>query len=159
MDYNIEDKIFDNQALIERICFSFCLNAADREDLFQEIVFKVLKGYKNFKGESSFSTWLYRISLNTAITFKGRKKHETEYNDEMGELEYSENDMDKRSEIEILYKAIDRLKKMDKAIIILYLEERTYEEIAEITGFTVKNISVKIVRLKRRLHDIYQSLI
>lgn len=159
MEENIVDKIYENQSLINRICCSFCNNETDREDLFQEIVYRVLKSYKGFGNRSSFSTWLYRVSLNTAITFKNKKGPKTTGPEIIDTVNYSISQGPDSSEIDTLYRAIEKLDKIDRAIILLYLEENSYAEIAEITGYSAKNISVKIVRLKRKLHDIYNSLI
>lgn len=159
MERAISEKIFENQGLINRICYSFCTDEDDRKDLFQEIVYRILKSYSGFNNRSSFSTWLYRVALNTAITYKKKKKPLT-YNSER--IENHEALTDERNismEIETLYRAIDRLNRIDRAIILLYLEEHSYKEISEITGFSVKNISVKIVRIKAKLTEIYNSLI
>lgn len=158
MDNPITDRIYENQALINRICYSFCTGEADRQDLFQEIVYRVLRSYKSFNNRSSFSTWLYRVALNTAITYK-RKRRSLTYNSvRVEQYDSPADDRDLKSEIETLYRAIDKLKKIDRAIILLYLEEHSYEEIAEITGFTIKNVSVRIVRIKTKLGEIYNSL-
>ena len=158
MEGLISDKIYENQGLINRICYSFCSDEDDRKDLFQEIVYRILKSYSGFNNQSSFSTWLYRVALNTAITYK--KKKPLTYNSERIENhEGLTDDRDLHGEIETLYRAIDRLNRIDRAIILLYLEEHSYREISEITGFTVKNISVKIVRIKAKLTEIYGSLI
>jgi len=159
MDSSIADKIYENQGLINRICFSFCSNDDDRKDLFQEIVYRILKSYNGFNNRSSFTTWLYRVSLNTAITYHKRKKRAPLDSERIENYALPDEERDKRTEIETLYRAIDRLNRIDRAIILLYLEEHSYESISEITGFTVKNISVKIVRIKAKLTSIYNSLI
>lgn len=153
------DKINENRELIMRICYSFCSSRADREDLFQDIVYRILRSYSSFDGRSSFSTWLYRVGLNTAITFTKKKGRHIEFRSPVAEEQEWINPADKVAEIETLYRAIGKLNRVDRAIIHLYLEERSYEEIAEITGFSVKNISVKIVRIKRKLQGIFLSLI
>lgn len=159
MNSSIADKIYENQGLIMRICYSFCSDENDRKDLFQEIVYRTLKSYSGFNSRASFSTWLYRIALNTAITYHKRKKPVYYDSDRVEKSNLQYDDRDRKTEIETLYRAIDQLNRIDKAIILLYLEEHSYQEISEITGFTVKNISVKIVRIKAKLTEIYNSLI
>jgi RNA polymerase sigma-70 factor (ECF subfamily) len=155
----IVEKIYANQIIINSICFSFCSEKAEREDLFQEIIYRVLKSYHQFRENSSFSTWLYRIALNTAITY--RKKKRPLLFDSKPELIANENiteDKDLEEDIQLLYKSIASLNKIDRAIILLYLDEHSYQEIADVTGFTEKNISVKIHRIKKKLHEIYIQL-
>jgi len=156
----IVEKIYANQIIINSICFSFCSEKAEREDLFQEIIYRVLKSYRQFRENSSFSTWLYRIALNTAITYR-KKKRPLLYDDSKPGLIAKGNitdDKDLEEDIQLLYKSIARLNKIDRAIILLYLDEHSYQEIADVTGFTEKNISVKIHRIKKRLHEIYIQL-
>ena len=155
----IVEKIYANQIIINSICFSFCSEKAEREDLFQEIIYRVLKSYRQFRENSTFSTWLYRIALNTAITYR-KKKRPLLYDSKPG-LIANENiteDEDLEEDIKLLYKSIAKLNKIDRAIILLYLDEHSYQEIADVTGFTAKNISVKIHRIKKRLHEIYNQL-
>jgi RNA polymerase sigma-70 factor (ECF subfamily) len=154
----IVEKIYSNQDILNRICFSFCSEKADREDLFQEIVYRVLRAHTTFNEKSLFSTWLYRIALNTAITYSKKKKHLLIEDRPHPVVEENDHDQDRDEEIVVLYKAIGKLNRIDKAIILLYLDEYSYDEIAEITGFTSKNISVKIHRIKKKLHEIYTQL-
>lgn len=155
----IVEKIYANQILINSICFSFCNDRADREDLFQEIIYRVLKSYRHFREQSTFSTWLYRVALNTAITYRKKKRPELyDAKPVLGEKDFNTEDKDLEEDIKLLYESISKLKKIDRAIILLYLDEYSYREIAEITGLTEKNISVKIHRIKKRLHEIYIQL-
>jgi RNA polymerase sigma-70 factor (ECF subfamily) len=159
MSKNIEELIFENQKAIKSICYVYCSRNEDREDLFQEIVYKILKSYKSFKHRSKFSTWLYRVALNTAITYnKKNSKLRMQSIDSVPVLNHFE-DESLEAEIKILYKSIEKLNPVDTAIILLYLEEKSYDEISEIVGLSSKNISVKIVRIKRKLGKIYESLI
>lgn len=155
----IVEKIYANQIIINSICFSFCNDRADREDLFQEIIYRVLKSYRHFREQSTFSTWLYRVALNTAITYRKKKRPEL-YDGKpvLQEKDFNTEDKDTEEDIKLLYESISKLNKIDRVIILLYLDEHSYQEIAEITGFTAKNISVKIHRIKKRLHEIYIQL-
>jgi len=157
MDRTIADEIYENQSLINRICYSFCSDEDDRKDLFQEIVYRILISYNGFNKRSSFSTWLYRVSLNTAITCKKKRRPVTYNSDRIERYDSPAEESDVSTEIEKLYSSIDCLKRIDRAIILLYLEENSYEQISEITGFTVKDVSVKIVRIKAKLAEIYDD--
>lgn len=157
---DVTDLIYKNQELIWKICNTFYNSSADREDLFQEIVIQLWKSYPKFENRSKFTTWLYRVALNTAISFKKKSRNNIlEFNDSRQVDVAYENVGFEESEIDLLYKAIEKLSKIDKAIILLYLEDMSYNEMAEITGFSVNNISVKLVRIRRKLDQIYHALI
>ncbi len=148
---NVEDHI----GIIHKICNIYCNNAEDRQDLFQDVMLQLWKSYPRFKGKSEFSTWMYRVSLNTALYFvRKENKHPNIQNlDERTAIipEYDNDKSELDEEVKFLLKAIDKLKKIDKAIIMLYLERKSYEDISEITGFSKSNVSVKLVRIKRQL--------
>jgi len=150
--------IYRHQSILYKICFAYCHNPSDREDLQQEIVLQLWRSFPSFQGKSEFSTWMYRVALNTAInrTSKPAFLSDSSKTPEAGydpgyEYELSE-------EIRMLHKAIARLKKIDRAIILLWLEELSYKEIAETIGITEKNVSVRIVRVKNRLAEIIKKL-
>ena len=112
-----------------------------------------------FRAESEFATWMYRVALNTAITMTkkpGRKFHKKikldEIEDRTGSSDYDE-------EIMILYRAISKLKKLEKALILLWLEEKSYQEISDTIGISVKNVSVKLVRIKNKLEKIIKKMV
>lgn len=149
--------VFEHQGLIWKVCHTFGHTAADREDLFQEIVIKLWQGLSSFRSESKMSTWLYRVALNAAISqrrksMKFLRFKPADYPDEAP----AEDHQDQR---EALYAAIRRLKKIERAVILLYLEELSYKEIAEITGLTEKNVSVKLVRIRAKLEKMVKSRI
>jgi len=150
--------IYENQQIIIRICRGFFTGQADREDLFQEIIYKVLRSFGKFRHESSFTTWLYRISVNTAITYTRQKKRSPNTSGELPDFSEPESGTRDEEDIRQLYRAIDKLSRIEKGIILLYLEERSYEEIAEITGFSVSNVSVRIHRIKKKLKSIFESI-
>lgn len=159
MTQDIQQLIVENQGIIWNVARTFYLIQEDREDLFQDIVLKVIENYASFRAESKFSTWLYRVALNTAISHKKKKKNFLSLSDifKLPDQEKNEKTYDS-SDINSLYRAIDRLNKVEKAIILLYLEEKSYQEISEIIGITVKNVSVKIVRIKKKLAEIMSSM-
>jgi len=142
--------------IIHRVCNSYFRDYTERQDVFQEIVYQLWKSYAAFNNESKFSTWMYKVALNTAIQHI-RKDRRTIQKDPINDLSlriavveeraYSNDDM------KMLYAAINTLTDVDKAIILLYLDEYSYDEIAIITGITKTNVSVRLVRIKKKLED------
>ena len=150
--------IHKHQSIIHKICFVYSKNRPDREDLQQEIILQLWKSYPSFQENSAFSTWMYRVALNTAINQTRRPRLLIDTSSSP-EIPYDPSDSYKLSEeIQILYRAISKLKKVEKAIILLWLEEKSYEEIAEAIGITVKNVSVRLVRIRTRLSEIIQKI-
>jgi RNA polymerase sigma-70 factor (ECF subfamily) len=142
-----------HQKIIYKVCNLYMQSHADREDLFQEITLQAWKAYGNFRGDSKFSTWLYRVALNTAITFYRKEKKNIVINVE-SLPESSENNIDQIEEkTKAMYMAIGELSKIDKAIVMLYLEDYNYNQISEIIGITPNNIAVKMNRIKIKLKE------
>lgn len=157
-DKGFLELIHRHQSILHKICFAYCRNRSDREDLQQEIVLQLWKSYPSFQGNSLFSTWMYRVALNTAINRTTKPGILTDSPKAIDMVYDPDDDYQLSEEIRMLHKAISHLKKIDKAIILLWLEEHSYEEIAESIGITVKNVSVRIVRAKTRLTEIIQKL-
>jgi RNA polymerase sigma-70 factor (ECF subfamily) len=140
-----------HQGIIHKITRIYSGTNIEREDLFQEICLQLWKSYPNFRKESSFSTWLYRVALNTAISTI-RKNNKSIQTEALENFEHPVTERPENSEhAELLYRAIYQLSNIDKAIILLWLEEKDYREIARIIGISKSNISVKLVRIKRKL--------
>jgi len=151
------NQVKSHQNIIHKICFIYSRNRSDKEDLYQEIVLQLWKSYPSFGKRSAFSTWMYRVALNTAISTTQRFWFTADT--ELPELAFeAESQMDLSEDIRILYRAISKLAKIEKAIILLWLENRSYDEIAETTGISVKNVSVKLVRIKARLSEIIRKM-
>jgi RNA polymerase sigma-70 factor (ECF subfamily) len=151
------DKLDRHQGILQKICFVYSKNNLEKEDLCQEIVLQLWKSYPSFKHKSTFSTWMYRVALNTALSLTKKPQLFTsteEIPDRSFDMEYS---MDKSESIKILYRAISQLNKVEKAIILLWLEDKTYEEIADTIGISVKNISVRLVRIKTKLKELIKK--
>lgn len=143
----------EHQKIIYKVCNLYMQSHADKDDLFQEITLQAWKAYANFRGDSKFSTWLYRVALNTAITFYRKEKKNIVLNVETVP-ELSENIIDHVEEkTKAMYSAIGELSKIDKAIVMLYLEDFTYTQISEIIGITPNNIAVKMNRIKIKLKE------
>ena len=151
-------KIEKHRGIIHKICYVYAHNNLDKEDLRQEIVLQLWKSYPSFQGKSEFSTWLYRVALNTAITYTKRRSLIIENPENISNQLSFENNDDYSEDVKLLYKAISHLSKIEKAIVIMWLEEKSYEEIAATTGISVKNVSVKLVRIKKKLAEIIERL-
>lgn len=156
------DDINSNIGIIHKICNIYFMDAHDRQDAAQEILYQLWKSYAGFKGEAKFSTWMYKVALNTAITYakKSNRKFQKE------KLSGNEHFMAEHREpkqadetMAILYRAINTLSGIDRAITLLYLEENSYDEIAAITGLTRGNVSVRLVRIKKSLKEKLEKII
>jgi RNA polymerase sigma factor (sigma-70 family) len=145
----------EHQNIIHKVCTLYMDDIADREDLFQEISLQAYKSFQHFKGESKFSTWLYRVALNTAITFFKKEKKQEQLQVTLATQPNIESDDSKIKEEQILamYKAIGNLNKIDKALVMLYLEDYSYIEIGEMLGITANNVAVKMNRIKVKLKE------
>lgn len=133
----------------------------DKQDLFQEILYQLWKSFPTFRGEAKVSTWMYQIALNTAITnFKKTKRRiiTQDLSEQHSVADFSEN-ADTEERLKELYQAINQLNSIEKAIIMLYLEENTYQEIAKIMGITENNVGVKINRIKTKLKQLLDELL
>lgn len=143
-----------NQKLIHKICRIYTDNMEDHQDLFQEITIQLWKSFPGFKGDSKFSTWMYRVALNTAITLfrKPQKKdaQAVEVDISTLKMEYEEYEDDEHK-LKKMYKAIYELSDVEKALIMMYLEDKPYKEIGEILGITEGNARVKMNRAKNNL--------
>ena len=154
--------IDQHQGLIHKVCHLYCQEAELREDLFQEILLQLWKAYPTFRGDSSISTWMYRIALNTAIALYRKQKKSPQISDldEVVEnLQGQEVPYEEKENQHFLYQAIYTLNDVEKAIILLYLESYKYEEIAEIMGISVNLVGVKINRIKQRLKNKLSHLV
>lgn len=134
-------------------------NEVDQEDLYQEIVYQLWKSYKSFRGDSQFSTWMYRVSLNTAISFFKKEKKQKEIEDKRKiqdnaeEIDTNENP----DKLDFLYKAINQLNDVDKALIFLYLEGLSHKEIGNNLGISEGNARVRLNRIKTKLEKIIKK--
>ena len=146
-----------NQGIIHKVCNIYCDTEDDRSDLFQEIVVQLWKSYPNFRRESKVSTWMYRVALNTAITsFKKSKRRpdQSSLTYDNFQIEDEKYDTETEENIKVLHKAIQQLTGIEKSIVLLYLENKKYEEIAEITGITQNYVRVKMNRIKKKLKKL-----
>ena len=162
MSYEKEflEKIEQHKGIIYKISKMYMDNSEDRDDLFQEIIFQVWKAFPKFRGESEFSTWLYRIALNTAIVFlKSEKKRNFINNSDFTnyKIEQDEYDLEKEEKLSKMYRAINQLNAIDKAFIFYYLEDFSGKKIAEQMGISEGNVRVKMNRAKNKLKEILNT--
>ncbi|WP_223808831.1 RNA polymerase sigma factor [Rufibacter hautae] len=147
--------IENHQGLIHKVCNMYCSSREDREDLFQEIVLQLWRSYPTFRGGSKVTTWMYRVALNNAIT-RVRKESKSERFAELGPEAFQvpsvEGDMGE--EMAAMYGAIKKLSQVDQAIILLYLEDCSYREMAEVLGISESNVGVKLNRIKGQLRTL-----
>ena len=147
----------EHQNIVHKVCRVYTNNSDAHKDLFQEVTIQLWKAYPKFRGDSKFSTWMYRVALNTAITLYRKSKRQIQTNDISDfhyKLEYDEYDGEIEEQMQLLYKAIRQLSDVEKALILLYLEDKPYKEIAETMGITEVNARVKVNRIKGKLKTI-----
>jgi RNA polymerase sigma-70 factor (ECF subfamily) len=146
------EMVYRHMGIIYKICKLYA-GGQDREDLKQEIIYQLWRSYPTYRGRSKFQTWMYRVALNTAMLgLRAQKMRYTGITDR--ELGISEDPFELQEEearMEQLYGQIYKLKDLDKTIVFLYLEECSYDEIAEITGISKKNVSVRLTRIREKL--------
>lgn len=148
-----------NQGIIHKITRVYENARTDREDLFQEICLQLWKSYPNYREEAQFSTWMYRVALNTAISNVRKGKNSFSFEALRETDQVSEESSGEKERVNFLYRAISKLNRIDKAIILLWLEEKNYEEIAAIMGTSKNNVSVKLVRVKRKLEELVSETV
>lgn len=136
---------------IYTVCYMFSQDSDEVEDLFQETLINLWKGFAQFRGDSSPATWIWKVSLNTCISFDRKKRRRGESVPLSMNINLFEDDDNDSRQIEMLRKRINRLGPFDRAIVLLWLENLSYEEIGEIVGITAKNVSVRLVRIREQL--------
>ena len=140
----------ENKSTIYTVCYMFSKDSDEVNDLFQEILVNLWRGFAKFEGRSDIRTWFYRVSLNTCISIDRKKKRGRTVPLSMDINLYEDNDADTR-QVKMLYDRISRLGPFDRAIVLLWLEGISYDEIGEIVGISAKNVSVKLVRIREQL--------
>ena len=152
MKDKFQDEIFQHQALIHKICRIYRDTKEEREDLFQDIIYQLWKAYPQFLGKSKITTWMYRIGLNTAMaTFR---KQKIKYSELQNQQEFAdkstEADNDQRDQ---LVWAVKQLNDADRAIVTLYLDDLSYQEISEIIGISENYVGVRLNRIKEKIKE------
>jgi RNA polymerase sigma-70 factor (ECF subfamily) len=143
----------EHRRILYKVCNSYCRNRDDREDLAQEIVVQLWRAFGGFDDRYRFSTWMYRIALNVAISFYRRESTRSRHvlSDDERLLEAVDTKEGEPEEVRLLYQLIEGLEPLNKALVLLYLDGNSYREIAEVLGITETNVATKLNRLKSRL--------
>ena len=144
----------ENKATIYTVCYMFSADREEVEDLFQEALIALWRGFPSFRGESNIRSWIYRVALNTCISSERKKRRR----DESVRLDmsidlFTDTDDDSR-QAQMLRQRIGKLGVFDRAIVLLWLENLSYEEIGAIVGITAKNVSVRLVRIREQLKNM-----
>jgi RNA polymerase sigma-70 factor (ECF subfamily) len=149
-----------HQKLVYKVCSIYATGNEEREDLAQEIILQAWKSYSGFKGDSAIGTWLYRVSLNTAINYKRKQQRTLQLTFPKEMLFHLEDAMPIANDetYRLLHQMIAGLPPLDKALILLYLEDKTYNEIAEIMGISASNAGTRLNRIKEKLKQQAKQL-
>lgn len=162
----MKEKVFtqlieENQGIIHKICRIYTDDEFSHEDLFQEIVLQLWRSYDTYKGDAKFSTWMYRVSLNTAIILI-RKKNRTIVTSSIDyhpiHINADDRDTETEEQLQMLYAGIKLLNEVDRALVLMYLEDLPYKDIAETIGISEVNARVKMNRAKQKLKEIISKL-
>jgi len=152
----------DHKRIIFKVENAYCKNVFLREDLIQEIVIQLWKSFAKYNDQYKYSTWIYRIALNVSISYYRKEKKNKKLQEFIvaDDLEYSSNDMKEcvDEDIEMLHRFIGKLNALNKALIILYLDDKNYKEIAGICGITETNVATKISRIKQKLKTEFSNI-
>ena len=144
----------ENKATIYTVCYMFSADKEEVEDLFQEVLIALWRGFESFRGESKVSSWIYRVALNTCISAERKKSRRTDTARLTMDINlFSDTDEESR-QAQMLRRRISKLGVFDRAIILLWLENLSYEEIGAIVGITANNVSVRLVRIREQLKNM-----
>lgn len=155
MDTKVLEKEFvelitEHKRLIYKACYFYASDADDLADLYQEVVMNLWKSFSRFRGESKATTWMYRIAMNTCISSLRRQKARPQTVPLTLDVDMTDGE-DKTAQLRELYGLINQLGRLERALILLWLEERSYQEIADILGISKNNVAVKLNRVKEKL--------
>lgn len=152
-------KILPYAGIIIKICRAYANTREDFEDYYQEVCLQIWRSRENFKQQCAWSTWIYKVALNVCLTYLKKQQKgptiETAYS--LLPSPDDSNEFEKQESISRLYYAIRQLSEIDRAIILLYLEQQSHQDIAAIIGITANNVAVKVTRIKQRLTHILNS--
>jgi RNA polymerase sigma-70 factor (ECF subfamily) len=157
LEKSFVQQLQENQNLIHKICRLYTDGEDAHKDLFQEITIQLWKAYPQFRGDSKFTTWAYRVGLNTAITLYRKKTksiNTIEFDGKLHKIDQDEYNYEEEEHIKLLYQAVQQLNDIEKALVFMYLEDKDYSEIAETLGISEVNARVKMNRIKGKLKTI-----
>ena len=145
--------VAEHKNTIYTVCYMFSQDADEVNDLFQEVLINLWTGFEDFEHRSDIKTWIYRVALNTCISIDRKKKRSATVPLDMDINLFEDNDEDTR-QVDMLHQRISKLQPFDRAIVLLWLENLSYEEIGQIVGISSKNVSVRLVRIKEQLKQL-----
>ena len=157
LEHSFVDQLQKHQNIVHKVCRLYTNNQDAHNDLFQEITIQLWRAYPKFRGESKFSTWMYRVGLNTAITLYRKSKRRIQTDDfdaYQFKIKADEYDSTEETQLKLMYKAVHRLNDIEKALVFLYLEDKDYREISKTLGISEVNARVKMNRVKKKLKAI-----
>ncbi|MEI7581948.1 sigma-70 family RNA polymerase sigma factor [Runella sp.] len=146
-----------NQGTLVKVCTMYCTDIEARRDLYQEIVLQLWRSFPKFRKEAKVSTWIYQVAINTAITDYRRSRKQAghvEISEQLTQIPDTSSSAEWQEKVQWLYQAVGRLSDAEKAIVMLYLDEKSYDEIAEIVGITPGNVRVKMHRIQEKLRKL-----
>ena len=142
-----------NKSTIYTVCYMFSNDEDEVNDLFQETLVNMWRGFDGFENRSDVRTWVYRVALNTCISCERKKKRQPSTSLSIDINLFEDQDADTQ-QVDMLHKRISKLKPFDRAIVLLWLENLSYEEIGQIVGISTKNVSVRLFRIKEQLKNM-----
>lgn len=157
LEHSFIEQLEKHQNIAHKVCRLYTNNQDAHNDLFQEITIQLWKAYPKFRGDAKFSTWMYRVGLNTAITLYRKRKRtiDTQRFDNIEfKIKSEEYDDTEEEQLKLLYSAVHQLNDIEKALVFLYLEDKNYREISETMGISEVNARVKMNRVKNKLRTI-----
>lgn len=154
-----QDRVEQHKKILYKVCNAYCRDRDSREDLAQEIMFQLWRSFGKFDGRCQFSTWMYRIALNVAISFYRSESTRTRhvFSDEQRLLQAVVEPESQPEELRLLYEFIAALDPLSRALILLYLDGNDYQQIAEILGISETNVATKISRLKSKMRQEFRT--
>ena len=145
--------VAEHKSTIYTVCYMFSQDADEVNDLFQEVLVNLWKGFSSFEHRSDIRTWIYRVALNTCISLDRKKRRAATVRVSMDINLFKDNDEDTQ-QVDMLHKRISKLQPFDRAIVLLWLENLPYEEIGQIVGISTKNVSVRLFRIREQLKNM-----
>jgi RNA polymerase sigma factor (sigma-70 family) len=157
LEHEFVTNLEKHQNIVHKICRMYTNDRESHNDLFQEITIQLWKAYPKFRGDAKFSTWMYRVALNTAITLYRKSKKDIrtqDYDDVSFKIKADIYNDEIEQQLMLMYKAVKELNDIDKALVFLYLEDQSYREISDTLGISEVNARVKMNRIKKTLRNI-----
>lgn len=151
------EQLQQHQNIVHKVCRLYTNNIDAHNDLFQEITIQLWRAYPKFRGDAKFSTWMYRVGLNTAITLYRKRKRQIQtqgFDAVQFKIKADEYDDTEEQQLKLMYNAVHQLNDIEKALVFLYLEDKDYREISETLGISEVNARVKMNRIKKKLKTI-----